>query len=160
MAYLDDLHMNKKLFHGDIKPANIFLGLSSGTITTDSGSLIPLYKTNGDRYYLITTLTPYYSSAEHYTAGKEGTKRTYNELLKEDFYQMKMTINCMVKQLQNDNITVNTITQVILDKMNRGEIETCEELRKEILEDQELCLGMINYLRQTNYPVFSTQFWK
>ena len=62
----------------------------------------------------------------------------------------------MVKHLQNDNITVSTITQVILDKMNRGEIETCEELRKEILEDQELCLGMINYLRQTNYPVFST----
>ena len=28
MAYLNDLHMNKKLFHGDIKPANIFLGLS------------------------------------------------------------------------------------------------------------------------------------
>ena len=42
IAYLKDLHSKKKLFHGDIKPANIFLGLSNGIISTDSGSLRPL----------------------------------------------------------------------------------------------------------------------
>ena len=45
MSYLNDLHLNKKLFHGDIKPANIFLELDAYTITTDCGSLIPLYYT-------------------------------------------------------------------------------------------------------------------
>ena len=41
--YLDDLHMNKRLFHGDIKPENIFIEPKIGKITSDSGSLLPLY---------------------------------------------------------------------------------------------------------------------
>ena len=86
MSYLNDLHVNKKLFHGDIKPANIFLDLRTYSITTDSGSLIPLYCTNDSQYYIIKTLTPRYSSKDHRDAWKNGTKRTYQELIREDYY--------------------------------------------------------------------------
>ena len=65
ISYLNDLHVNKKLFHGDIKPANIFLDLKSKIIITDCGSLIPLYYTEEKQFYLIKTLTPRYSSKEH-----------------------------------------------------------------------------------------------
>ena len=63
--YLNDLHVNKKLFHGDIKPSNIFLDLSRQLIVTDSGTLIPLYCTDDSQYYSIIALTPYYSSSAH-----------------------------------------------------------------------------------------------
>ena len=53
IAYMHDLHVNKKLFHGDIKPANIFVSLSNQMMTTDSGSLIPLYSTDNQAYYTI-----------------------------------------------------------------------------------------------------------
>ena len=43
ISYLQDLHRNKKLFHGDIKPMNIFYKVENSYITSDSGSLIPLY---------------------------------------------------------------------------------------------------------------------
>jgi serine/threonine protein kinase len=43
ISYLQDLHRNKKLFHGDIKPMNIFYEVKTTYITSDSGSLIPLY---------------------------------------------------------------------------------------------------------------------
>ena len=53
ISYLQALHVNKKLFHGDIKPANIFVSLSNQMMTTDSGSLIPLYSTDDQAYYKI-----------------------------------------------------------------------------------------------------------
>jgi hypothetical protein len=41
--YLADLHKNKHLFHGDIKPGNLFMcNDGNGFITSDSGSLILL----------------------------------------------------------------------------------------------------------------------
>ena len=45
IAYISDLHMNKLLFHGDIKPANIFISLRSGFMSSDCGTLIPLDNT-------------------------------------------------------------------------------------------------------------------
>ncbi len=43
ISYLQDLHRNKKLFHGDIKPSNIFYQVINSYISSDSGSLVPLY---------------------------------------------------------------------------------------------------------------------
>jgi serine/threonine protein kinase len=43
ISYLQDLHRNKKLFHGDIKPSNIFYEGENSYISSDSGSLVPLY---------------------------------------------------------------------------------------------------------------------
>ena len=43
ISYLSDLHKNKKLFHGDIKPMNIFYSIKHSHISSDSGSIIPLY---------------------------------------------------------------------------------------------------------------------
>ena len=62
ITYLFDLHISKQLFHGDIKPINIFLDLSSQSIITDCGTLIPLYCRDDRQYYRIKTLTPFYSS--------------------------------------------------------------------------------------------------
>ena len=43
ISYMQDLHRNKKLFHGDIKPSNIFYDGHNLYISSDSGSLVPLY---------------------------------------------------------------------------------------------------------------------
>jgi len=53
--YLTDLHVNKKLFHGDIKPANLFIDLHGAAyMETDCTSVMPLYCTDPDKpYYMI-----------------------------------------------------------------------------------------------------------
>ena len=60
---------------------------------------------------------------------KEGTLRTYHELMKEDFYQMKKTINAMAKKSDHRLLTL------VLDTMNNKFIETVEQFRLEILRD-------------------------
>lgn len=42
ICYLADLHENKRLFHGDIKPQNLFVITQQNFSTSDSGSLEPL----------------------------------------------------------------------------------------------------------------------
>jgi len=42
VCYLADLHANKRLFHGDIKPENLFFTTHNSFCTSDSGSLVPL----------------------------------------------------------------------------------------------------------------------
>lgn len=62
--YMADLHQNKKLFHGDIKPMNIFMcNDGDGFITSDSGSLTLLNDPN-DKYY-VSMFTRIYSSKAH-----------------------------------------------------------------------------------------------
>jgi serine/threonine protein kinase len=49
--YLSDLHENKHLFHGDIKPENIFIcNDGNGFISSDSGSLMLLDDPNASYY--------------------------------------------------------------------------------------------------------------
>ena len=49
--YLSDLHKNKNLFHGDIKPENIFTcNDGNGFISSDSGSLMLLEDPNASYY--------------------------------------------------------------------------------------------------------------
>ena len=49
IRYLNDLHKNKKLFHGDIKPWNILFDPVNSSITTDFGSVVPLYEDENQR---------------------------------------------------------------------------------------------------------------
>lgn len=62
ICYLADLHENKRLFHGDIKPANLFVSTDICFGTSDSGSLVPL--TGSDKYF-ADVFTPGFASALH-----------------------------------------------------------------------------------------------
>jgi serine/threonine protein kinase len=64
VSYMADLHQNKRLFHGDIKPENIFIcNDGNGFISSDSGSLT-LLNDPSDKYF-ISLLTLGYSSQNH-----------------------------------------------------------------------------------------------
>ena len=65
LTYFADLHEKKRLFHGDIKPANIFFHRIGCSVETDSGSLIPLYDLDPDHsIYKPTTYTIGFASQE------------------------------------------------------------------------------------------------
>jgi serine/threonine protein kinase len=62
--YLSDLHLKKKMFHGDIKPENIFIeNEGDGLITSDSGTLT-LLNDPTDKYF-IQLYTPGFCSSNH-----------------------------------------------------------------------------------------------
>ena len=138
---MHDLHVSKKLFHGDIKPANIFISLSNQMMITDSGTLIPLYcLVNDKHFYRIKAVTPKFCSQKHFNAWKEDSLRTYQDLMKEDYYQMKKSIKAMVTTLSD---SPTALTSLLLDKMSNDQIETVEQLRAEILQNSDLCMDII-----------------
>jgi serine/threonine protein kinase len=78
-----DYHSNN-LFHGDIKPDNIFYkDVSKFLTTSDVGSLLHLGKQN-DAKFIITCYTEKFASHEHIEAVKSKTPLTREELFKED----------------------------------------------------------------------------
>ena len=62
VCYLADLHANKRLFHGDIKPNNLFVTTHDSFCTSDSGSLVPL---TGSAKYISRVYTPQFASSNH-----------------------------------------------------------------------------------------------
>ena len=71
-----DYHFNN-LFHGDIKPDNIFINDDNmfSLITSDVGSLLYLGEDN-DNKFIVTCFTEKYASAEHIEAVKNKTPLT------------------------------------------------------------------------------------
>ncbi|TNV83254.1 hypothetical protein FGO68_gene7218 [Halteria grandinella] len=66
-SYLSDLHLRTRLYHGDIKPANIFMyPYGIGLLRTDSDSLVSLFhKTNtSEEVYQIKSYTKGYASEQ------------------------------------------------------------------------------------------------
>ncbi len=75
------------MFHGDIKPDNIFYQIGyidEFLISSDSGSLVQLERGNSDIKYQINYYTPVFSSEKHITAIKNRTGETADELFQED----------------------------------------------------------------------------
>jgi predicted unusual protein kinase regulating ubiquinone biosynthesis (AarF/ABC1/UbiB family) len=83
------LHLRlKELFHGDIKPANLFFdGYRRGFVTSDSGTILLL--DDEKKEYHVRMFTPYYCSKEFRDKIKKGLSFTVAELRKEDAYQFK-----------------------------------------------------------------------
>ncbi len=72
-----DYHFNN-LFHGDIKPDNIFINVDKDSysfITSDVGSLLYLGE-DTDNKFIITCYTENYASAEHIEAVENRTPMT------------------------------------------------------------------------------------
>lgn len=103
VKYFADLHTNKHIFHGDIKPANIFIGIEgSSFMMTDSGTIL-LYDNqcdddDDDIYTLKYAGTPKYSSDEHKYAYWNKVSRSKNDLLREDKHQLMATLEEMIQQ--------------------------------------------------------------
>jgi len=83
VCYLADLHKNKRLFHGDIKPKNLFVKTDDGFCTSDSGSLVPL---TGSGEYIARVYTPHFASTIHVSRVIGNQCSTLNELIQEDFH--------------------------------------------------------------------------
>ncbi len=61
------------MFHGDIKPDNIFYHINNiqpSFVTSDSGSVVQLDRENKDKKYFIKYYTPGFSSKKHMLAIK------------------------------------------------------------------------------------------
>ena len=69
-----DYHYNN-LFHGDIKPDNIFIDKNFSQITSDVGSLLYLGE-DKDNKFIVTSYTEKYASAEHIKEVKNKTPLT------------------------------------------------------------------------------------
>ena len=81
IKYIADIH-DKNLFHGDIKPANLFYNNSYKKlqISSDSGSLVQLDKDNIEKKYYIRYYTDGFSSSKHKKAIKNKIGETKDEL--------------------------------------------------------------------------------
>lgn len=63
---MNGLHTTKRLFHGDLKPENVFIDMDGdGLLTTDSGTLTPLYHEDDEPRYTIRVYTETFCSLEH-----------------------------------------------------------------------------------------------
>ncbi len=80
IEYIAEIH-NKNMFHGDIKPANIFYN-EYINISSDSGSLVLLEKDYMN--YYIKVFTPAFSSEKHKHAILNKAGETKEELFNED----------------------------------------------------------------------------
>ena len=96
ISYLQDLHRNKKLFHGDIKPMNIFYSIGDSYISSDSGSLVPLY--DDQELFSPKVYTQGYASDDFVKKFRDNQKLTKKELLEEDFHQLKATVKQILKR--------------------------------------------------------------
>ena len=75
------------MFHGDIKPANIFYQnhpLFPSYVTSDSGSVVQLEQQKNDKKYFIKYYTPGFSSNKHILAIRNEIGETADELFQED----------------------------------------------------------------------------
>ena len=79
--YLCKLHSNN-LFHGDVKPDNLFE--FRNMISSDAGTLLALDQKNNKAKYIIHCYSPGYASMEHKKAVNNGEPRTKNQLILED----------------------------------------------------------------------------
>ena len=71
------------MFHGDIKPDNIFYQnnpLCPSFVTSDSGSVVQLEEDNKDKKYFIKYYTPGFSSKNHILAIKNNTGESADKL--------------------------------------------------------------------------------
>ena len=105
IKYIAEIH-DKNLFHGDIKPANLFYYQNDEgktiQISSDSGSLIQLDQDNNDRKYYIRCFTPGFASLNHAKLIKKETGEYKDDLLKEDKYQLIATFKYLIKNNYND----------------------------------------------------------
>ena len=84
VCYLSDLHTQKFLFHGDIKPQNLFYDRMNCQVGSDSGSL--LITSDKTRSYFVKTYTKGFASAEYQVCCNEKREMSYEKLMSEDFY--------------------------------------------------------------------------
>ncbi len=95
IKYIANIH-SKDLFHGDIKPANLFYNKHSLKISSDSGTLVQLDHENSDKKYYIRYYSRGFSSKKHIKSINERTGETKDELLKEDKHQLKTTFKFLI----------------------------------------------------------------
>lgn len=145
------MHKTKNLFHGDIKPDNLFVKLNASIVTSDSGSLVPLNKRKKELYY-PRVFTQGYASPEHMKRIRKGLPSTMEQLLQEDFHQLKQTIRMVTRKKQENEII-------------KGIIECLEQSKsivelKGILIKSKFIMNLIGYLREKNMPYYSSGIWK
>ncbi len=115
------------MFHGDIKPANIFCPsnpLAPYLTASDSGSVVQLEPENKDIKYFIKYFTPKYSSEKHKFAVLNKTGETADELFQEDKYQLIKTFNEAISKLTE----ITELTQIMLDMLNNDELSISQIL--------------------------------
>ena len=84
--HISELHQ-QHMFHGDIKPANIFFDnnpLIPCCLTSDSGSVVQLEREKKEKKYFINYYTPGFSSKKHILAIRNEIGETADELFQED----------------------------------------------------------------------------
>lgn len=106
----------KRLFHGDIKPDNLFVTTFDSFVTSDSGSLVPLYGTDRDtERFRVTTVTRRFCSQLHYQKWLAKERYSIKQLLDEDLYQFKTTVEFILER--KPYFRDHPMVQLILDQL-------------------------------------------
>ena len=110
--YFANLHDKWKVFHGDIKPENIFVQKGLDGLFTDSGTLIDI--TDPAKTYKVIYATAGYCSIEHGEDVKNRIPRTVEQLLKEDRHQLIKTFETRFKKIDITE-TTQTLLHILRD---------------------------------------------
>ena len=143
ISYLQNLHRNKKLFHGDIKPMNIFYSIGDSYISSDSGYLVPLY--DDQELFSPKVYTQGFASDDFVKKFRDNQKLTKKELLEEDFHQLKATVEQILER--NIKFRESKIFLKVEEAMERA--HTVEAVWDELLLDSQFIFEVVHSFRST-----------
>ncbi|TNV83524.1 hypothetical protein FGO68_gene14886 [Halteria grandinella] len=165
-SYLTELHTKTRLYHGDIKPANIFVypyGL--GLLRTDSDTLISLFYKEDDtaKVYQVKQLTEEFASKKLVSLWKyaraNNTKVFFNQqfLMKEDYCQFKATVKSIFNQIKTER-ELHPLLYQFIDLMEDPNFLTVEQFFDALLCSPTFIKDFIIFLRKENNYCFSKGF--
>ncbi|TNV82962.1 hypothetical protein FGO68_gene5085 [Halteria grandinella] len=149
--------LNKKgLYHGDLKPQNVFFdSYRRGFVTTDSGTIVNT--SGGAKDYYRYFYTKFCSQMN---AQKIINKEPFSiqELKEEDIFQFASTISQAYKNYIPTHENSKTIDLILaLCSEHKSDIQAISSL---VLTNAKIVLELIEFLRMLdNFPRFTCTFW-
>ncbi|TNV83284.1 hypothetical protein FGO68_gene1122 [Halteria grandinella] len=165
-SYLNELHMKTRLYHGDIKPANIFMYPNGiGLLRTDCDSLVSLYHQTStvEEVYQVRSYTKGYASEQLISlldsavANDKCIFFSQQFLLEEDFRQFKTTVMKIFQKTKSSK-NYDPLLYQFMEQLVDPAMKTVEQFFDSLLFSPNFFKDFIIFLRDKNNYSFSKGF--